>query len=131
MTEEQEAKIAEETTATAEATANQVSPEDAYRNELNEKFDRIEAELSKPENLDRGYRRETELTITGELFTSFVNINARNKVTLDAIQRNLVAAYEAIDTLTIEIARLTVELSEAHLKFIAEGKTEANSELLK
>ena len=93
-------------------------------------FDEVFEKLSNEKYASQGYRKETALEINGSIFSMFININAENKRVLDVVQNNLAVAFNTIDALMTENAKLSIELMKLHIANIDAGKTTHNTELL-
>jgi hypothetical protein len=93
-------------------------------------FDKLFEKISGPEYDGRGYKKDAKVSMSGEVFTLFINVNAENKRVMDAVQKNLVVAFNTIDALLTENAKLSIELMKAHIANIDAGVTTPNSELI-
>lgn len=110
------------------------SPKDELeerREQMHKEMDELYDELSKPGYQNRGYSDEVITELEGSIFTSFINVNSENKRVLDAVQKNLIVAYNTIDTLLVKNAELSILLMKVHIKNINDGKTKDTSELIK
>jgi len=97
--------------------------------EKNDQFVELIKKLDKPEYTNRGYSKDSTVTIPGSLFADFVNTVSFVKQTLQSIEKSAQATLSVANHLNEQTAKLTVRVMEAHIANIESGATISNEEL--
>jgi hypothetical protein len=97
--------------------------------EKKDQFVELMKKLEQPEYANRGYSKDSTVTIPGSLFADFVNTVSFVKQTLQSIEKSAEATLSVASHLNEQTAKLTVRLMEAHVANIENGSTISNEEL--
>jgi hypothetical protein len=99
------------------------------REAVNKVFDELLVKLSEEGYSNRGYSSDSEITMKGELFATFLNTLTYTKNTLENIDKTLEATIRSSELLQNNFAKMTIQLMEQHIKNIEDGNTSTMDEL--
>lgn len=97
--------------------------------EKQDQFVELMKKLDQPEYTNRGYSKDSTVTIPGSLFADFVNTVSFVKQTLQSIEKSTEATLRVASHLNEQTAKLTIRVMEAHINNIEAGNTISNTEL--
>jgi hypothetical protein len=99
------------------------------REAVNKVFDELLVKLSEEGYSNRGYSSDSEITMKGEFFATFLNTLTYTKNTLENIDKTLEATIRSSELLQNNFAKMTIQLMEQHIKNIEDGNTSTMDEL--
>lgn len=105
-----------------EISANLKSQSEQTENRL----DQLWTKLEEGDYMKQGYPAGSQITISGDLFQSFITTIANTKYVIDSIKDNF---NITMDGLLLEQHKMTVHLMEQHVKNVDEGLTIHEDEL--
>lgn len=97
--------------------------------EKQDQFVELMKKLEQPEYSNRGYAKDSTVTIPGSLFADFVNTVSFIKQTLQNIEKSAEATLRVASHLNEQTSKLTIRVMEAHVNNIDAGNTVSNKEL--
>jgi len=97
--------------------------------EKQDQFVELMKKLEQAEYANRGYSKDSTVTISGSLFADFVNTVSFIKQTLQSIEKSTEATLRIANHLNEQTAKLTIRVMEAHVNNIDAGNTISNLEL--
>lgn len=97
--------------------------------EKQDQFVELMSKLEQAEYANRGYSKDSTVTIPGSLFADFVNTVSFIKNTLQTIEKSTEATLRVASHLNEQTSKLTIRVMEAHVNNIDAGNTISSLEL--
>ena len=97
--------------------------------EKQDQFVELMSKLEQAEYANRGYSKDSTVTIPGSLFSDFVNTVSFIKNTLQTIEKSTEATLRVASHLNEQTSKLTIRVMEAHVNNIDAGNTISSLEL--
>lgn len=97
--------------------------------EVKDEFTILMEKLEQGDYMKQGYTADSQITISGELFQNFVNINAMNQKVMAGYKETLTLVNESMGQLLDSQYNLTINLMQQHIRNVDSGLTISNREL--
>lgn len=112
-------------------TKEQIEKVSEKRAELNKEYDDLMEKMESGGYNKQAYPEDSEITLPGEMFVTFINTLNNTKQVLENTVENLNIIHYSLDSYQNDIASLTVDFMKQHIKNVDNGDTKPEEDVEK